>query len=436
MSQADLQALAAVAPAARRRYEEFLTAGLSLDITRGKPCAAQLDLSEGILDVLHAGDHTSPDAGDLRNYGGAPQGLLALREMFAPLVDVPAGQLVVRDNSSLSLMHQCVASSFFHAVPGGEAPWRPGEVTFLAPAPGYDRHFMVCDELGVALRPVGMTTDGPDMDEVEALVAADASIKGIWCVPKYSNPTGVTYSDEVVRRLAAMPAAAPDFRIYWDNAYAVHHLSAEHDHVASILHACADAGHPDRVFVFASTSKITLAGAGVSFFGGSPANVAWFLARDNVRSIGPDKVNQLRHVRFFGDTAGVEAHMDRHREILAPKFEAVGKALAAELGPLGVAAWSDPRGGYFVNLDVVPGTARRVVQLAKEAGVSLTPAGATYPGGVDPHDTNIRIAPTFPTMADLESALSVLTTCVVIAAADALVDADGAPAPGPGDATG
>ena len=425
MSQVDTQALAAVAPQARQRYAEHVAAGLKLDITRGKPCAAQLELSEAILALPGDGDHATAAEGDLRNYGGAPKGLQELRELFAPLLDAPVDQVVVRDNASLALMRLCVASSFFHTLPGGIAPWRPGEVTFLAPSPGYDRHFGVCDELGVALRPVAMTETGPDMDEVEELVAGDASIKGIWCVPKYSNPTGVTYSDETVRRLAAMPTAAGDFRIYWDNAYAVHHLTADHDELLPILAECEAAGHRDRAFLFASTSKITMAGSGVSFFASSPANVAWFLKRDDARSIGPDKINQLRHLRFFRDTAGVVAHMERHRAVIAPKFEAVGKALAADLGALGVATWTDPKGGYFVSLDVVPGTAKRVVELAKAAGVALTPAGSTYPGGVDPADRNIRLAPTFPTEQELERALGVLTTCVIVAAADALLGPDG-----------
>ena len=421
MSQVDTQALAAVAPEARRRYAEYVAAGLKLDITRGKPCAAQLDLAEGILALPGTGDHATSAEGDLRNYGGAPRGLAELREIFAPLLDAPVDQIVVRDNASLAIMHQCVASSFFHTLPGGGGPWRPGEVTFLAPSPGYDRHFTVCDELGVKLAVVGMTPTGPDMDEVESLVARDASIKGMWCVPKYSNPTGVTYSDETVRRLAAMPTAARDFRIYWDNAYAIHHLTAEHDELLPILAECEAAGNRDRVFMFASTSKVTMAGSGVSFFASSPANVAWYLKRDDARSIGPDKINQLRHVRFFSDTQGVLDHMVKHRDVLAPKFEAVAKALAADLGALGVASWSDPKGGYFVSLDVVPGTAKRVVELAKAAGVALTPAGATFPGGVDPQDRNIRIAPTFPTAEDLERALAVLTTCVIVAASDAVL---------------
>lgn len=417
----DLERLAAAVGEARTRYGGYLTRGLKLDLTRGKPCREQLDLAEGMISVLAPGDHSTEDAGDLRNYGGAPKGLRELREIFAPLLDVPVDQLVARDNSSLSLMHFCLASSFFHAPPGGTQRWAGRPVRFLAPSPGYDRHFAVCTDLGIELIPVPMNDTGPDVDAVAALVRDDASVKGIWCVPKYSNPTGVTYTDEVVHALAALPAAAKDFRIYWDNAYAIHHLADTGDALTSVLAACADAGNPDRVFVFASTSKVSLAGGGVSFFGASPANVAWFLARDGFRTIGPDKVNQLRHVRFFGSTQGVTEHMERHRAILAPKFDAVAKALHEDLEPLGIASWTDPRGGYFVSLDAVPGTAKRVVELAGAAGVALTPAGATYPGGEDPQDRNIRIAPTFPGVGELEEALRVLTTCVVLAAGEKLL---------------
>lgn len=417
----DRAALAAAVSSAKTEYDGYLTKGLGLDITRGKPCAAQLDLAEGLLDILKEGDHTA-DGVDVRNYGPPAQGLSEVRAIFAPLLGVPAEQLVARDNASLALMHQCVSASFFQPLPGAEQAWRGSDVTFLAPAPGYDRHFSVCSELGVNLVTVPMTPEGPDMDAVERLVRDDASVKGIWCVPKYANPTGLTYSDDVVRRLAGMETAAPDFRIYWDNAYAIHHLGEEHDELLDILAACADAGHPDRPFIFASTSKVSFAGAGISFFGGSPANVAWYLKRDIMRSIGPDKVNQLRHVRFFRDSAGVEEHMRKHAEILAPKFDIVGKTLAADLGALGVASWTDPKGGYFVSLDVVPGTAKRVVELAKAAGVALTPAGATFPGGVDPEDKNIRIAPSFPTLDEVEPAVKVLTTCVILAAGEKLLD--------------
>ncbi len=415
----NLAALADALAPAQAAYDEFVAAGNSLDLTRGKPCAAQLDLSEGMLALPGAGHHTSADAGDVRNYGGTVLGLRALREIFAPLVDVPVDQLVARDNSSLALMHQCVATSFFDAPPGGTR-WMGESVAFLAPSPGYDRHFAVCRDLGVELIDVPMTDEGPDMAAVRTLVRDDPRIKGIWCVPKYANPTGITYSPRVVQELASMPVAAADFRIYWDNAYAVHHVRDRHDELDSVLEACAAAGNPDRAFVFASSSKVSMAGAGVSFFGSSPANVEWFTRHDAQRSIGPDKVNQLRHIEFFRDSAGVVAHMERHREILEPKFDAVLNRLDKDLAALGIARWTDPRGGYFVNLDVVPGTAKRVVALAKGAGVALTPAGAAYANG-DPVDENIRIAPTFPTMAELDVAMEVLTTCVIIAAAEALL---------------
>lgn len=418
----DREALIAARDDARARYAQFAGSGLALNVTRGKPGPDQLDLAEGILEAVRPGDHTTAEDGDLRNYGGQRKGLIELREIFAPLIQVPVDNLVARDNSSLSLMHFTVASSFFHPLPGSEQSWAGREVTFLAPSPGYDRHFAVCSDLGVGLRTVAMTDTGPDMDEVEELVAEDPSIKGIWCVPKYANPTGATYSDETVARLASMHTAADDFRIYWDNAYAIHHLNDIPGQLASIFDACEDAGNPDRAFVFASTSKVTFAGAGVSFFGSSTDNVTWFLARDSMRSIGPDKINQLRHARFFGDTAHVEAHMRKHAEILAPKFDVVATSLENDLGALGIAHWTEPNGGYFVSLDVVPGTAKRVVELAQDAGVALTPAGATYPGGVDPTDSNIRIAPTYPGVEELEAAMKVLTTCVILAAGEKLLD--------------
>ncbi|MCH8612194.1 aminotransferase class I/II-fold pyridoxal phosphate-dependent enzyme [Arsenicicoccus dermatophilus] len=415
----DQQKLREALDGARRVHQEATESGSKLDITRGKPCAAQLDLSESMLDILKAGDHRTEAEGDLRNYSPTT-GLVELREIFAPLLDVPVDQLVVRDNSSLALMHQCLAASFFHAPPGGEGTWLGQTVRFLAPVPGYDRHFTVASELGVELVPVPMTDEGPDMDVVERLVAEDATIKGIWCVPKYSNPTGVTYSSQTVRRLAEMSTAAPDFRIYWDNAYAIHHLRDTEAHLDSILDACAAAGHPDRAFVFASTSKVTFAGAGISFFAASPANVQWYVERDGFRSIGPNKLSQLQHLRFFRTTEGVVAHMQRHREILEPKFDAVLRQLEEDLGGLGIASWTDPAGGYFVSLDVLPGTAARVVALAKEAGVALTPAGATFPYGKDPEDQNIRIAPSMPTTDELDRAMRVLTACVVLAAAEKL----------------
>ncbi len=416
----DTAQLGTAVAAARQEYEELKTRGLKLDITRGKPCPDQLDLANAMLDLPGDGDYTAPDAGDLRNYGGAPKGLQQLREIFAPLLEVPVDQLVARDNSSLALMHQCVSTSFFHA-PGGAPSWQGQDVKFLAPAPGYDRHFGVSADLGVGLVVVPMTPEGPDMDVVERLVADDPTIKGIWCVPKYSNPTGITFSSEVVRRLAAMPTAAPDFRIYWDNAYALHHLRETPDHLDNLLEACAEAGNPDRAFLFASTSKISFAGSGVSFFASSPANVQWFLAHDAMRSIGPDKLNQLRHVRFFLDRHGVLEHMQKHRAILEPKFDAVLRQLKERLGGLDIATWTEPRGGYFVSVDLVPGTAKRVVELAKGVGVNLTPAGATFPYGQDPDDSNLRIAPSYPSADEVDAAMRVFTTCVILAAGEKLL---------------
>ncbi|MFI7420611.1 aminotransferase class I/II-fold pyridoxal phosphate-dependent enzyme [Nonomuraea sp. NPDC049684] len=395
---------------AQSDYAALVQRGLSLDLTRGKPSPRQLDLSDGMLKLptsVKAADGT-----DGRNYGNL-QGLPELREIFAPLVQVPAGQLVVGGNSSLTLMHDTIVHALLSKVPGAERRWvEEPEITFLCPVPGYDRHFTICERLGIKMTAVPMTADGPDMDVVERLVAADPSVKGIWCVPKYSNPSGVTYSDETVRRLAAMPAAAPDFRIMWDNAYAVHHLTDTPDELADLLALAAEHGNADRVFVYASTSKVTYAGSGVSFFGSSPANVEWFLANTAKQSIGPDKLNQLRHVEFLRDAAGVAAHMRRHAELIGPKFELVDKVLTERLGDL--AAWTSPRGGYFISLEVPH--AAEVVARAKAAGIALTPAGATHPYGQDPADRTIRIAPTFPELDELEQAIEGLAVCVRLVA--------------------
>jgi DNA-binding transcriptional MocR family regulator len=303
-------------------------------------------------------------------------------------------------------------------LPGGERRWVEEErVVFLCPVPGYDRHYGVCERLGIEMVPVPMTDAGPDMDVVEELVAADPTIKGIWCVPKYSNPTGAVYSDEVVRRLATMPAAAPDFRIMWDNAYAVHHLTDTAHEVADLLGLATEAGNADRVFVFGSTSKITLAGAGVGFFGASETNLAWWLALTAKRTIGPDKINHLRHARFLGSPEGVAAHMAKHRAILEPKFAAVQRILSAELGGVDGVSWTQPEGGYFVTLIVPAGLASVTVALAKDAGVVLTPAGATHPYGKDPDDAVIRLGPSFPVLAEVEQATGALATCVKLAIA-------------------
>ncbi|WP_307797207.1 aminotransferase class I/II-fold pyridoxal phosphate-dependent enzyme [Actinomadura barringtoniae] len=397
---------------ARHDYEALVRQGVSLDLTRGKLDPLQLDLSGDLL-ALPGDRYLSADGVDCRNYGGPPQGLRELREIFSGLLQVPVDQLVASGNSSLELMHDCVVHALLGTVPGAKGRWVDEErVAFLCPVPGYDRHFSLTERFGIEMISVPMTPEGPDMDMVERLVAADAGIKGIWCVPKYSNPDGTCYSDETVRRLAAMPAAAPDFRIFWDNAYAAHHLTDDEIEIADVLAACADAGHPDRAFVFGSTSKVTWAGAGVAFFGSSAANVSWLLGHSAKRSIGPDKVNQLRHALFLRDAEGVRAQMRRQRELLAPKFEAVDRILTERLGGTGLATWSAPKGGYFIALNVPDGCAREVVRRAAEAGIALTKAGATHPYGDDPRDRTIRIAPSYPGLAELEQAIEGLAVCV------------------------
>ncbi|WP_055563143.1 aminotransferase class I/II-fold pyridoxal phosphate-dependent enzyme [Streptomyces atriruber] len=407
----DAPALDGLLEQARKDYEALVGRGLSLDLTRGKPAPEQLDLAEDLLS-LPGGRHTAADGTDVRNYGGL-QGLPELREIFAELLQVPAGQLLALGNSSLELMHDCLVHALLGVLPGAESRWADQErIAFLCPVPGYDRHFGLCERFGIDMIPVPMTAEGPDMDEVERLVAEDPAVKGIWCVPKYSNPDGVVYSDETVARLAAMPTAAPDFRIFWDNAYAAHHLTDEPAEIADLLAACAAAGHEDRTFVFGSTSKITAAGAGVAFFGASPANIKWLLANNQKRSIGPDKVNQLRHVMFLKDADGVRAHMERQRALLQPKFETVARILESELGGTGLATWTSPKGGYFVTLEVPDGCAKEVVRRAAAAGIVLTPAGATHPHGNDPRDAVIRVAPSYPRPEELAEAIKGLTTCV------------------------
>nr|WP_202885818.1 aminotransferase class I/II-fold pyridoxal phosphate-dependent enzyme [Kribbella sandramycini] len=403
---------------AQAEYEALAAKGLKLDLTRGKPSPRQLDLADAILGGIDR--PVAADGTDLRNYGGLV-GLPELRAIFAADLQVPADQLLAAGNSSLELMHDAIVFALLGTVPGAEQRWADQEITFLCPVPGYDRHFGICERYGIKMVPVALTPEGPDMDEVERLVAADASIKGIWCVPKYSNPDGTTYSAETVRRLAAMTTAAPDFRIFWDNAYAVHHLTDEHAELADVLALAAEHGNPDRVFVFGSSSKITLAGAGVAFFGASPANLKWWQSHTVKRSIGPDKVNQLRHVQFLRDADGLHAHMRNLAELIRPKFEAVDKILTAELGDSGFASWNAPTGGYFITLRVPEGCAADVVAKAKAAGIALTPAGATHPYGDDPSDSIIRIAPTYPELDELEAAVAGLTVCVRLSATEKLL---------------
>jgi len=403
---------------ARRRYDEFKQRGVKLNLTRGKPSNRQLDLCNDLLALPGPSDYKA-GAIDCRNYGDA-QGLPELRAVLAPIFGVPAERTILGSNSSLSLMHDAIVWALLKGTIDSRQPWgKESRVAFLCPVPGYDRHFAICQEFGIEMIPVPLTDQGPDMNVVEPLVAEHAYIKGMWAVPKYSNPSGVVYSSDTIQRLAQMKTAASDFRLFWDNAYAVHHLTAEKMEIEPIDEACTRAGQPNRAFIFGSTSKITFAGAGVGLFAGSADNVAWFLKRMGIQTIGGDKVNQLRHLRLLKATAGVHALMDRHREILAPKFRRVVDLFEEHLGPAGAATWTTPKGGYFITLEAPQGTARQIVKLAKDAGVELTPAGATHPMGHDPHDSFIRIAPSFPELPEVEQAAEGVVVSVLLAAAEA-----------------
>lgn len=402
----------------RDLYDVLRARGLALDMTRGKPCKEQLELSNGLLTCVGPAEVAAARV-DVRNYGGL-DGLPEAKKLFADFLGVAPDELLVGGNSSLNMMYDSIVRAWLFGVPGSEAPWgKLDRVKFLCPSPGYDRHFAICERLGIEMIPVTMQPDGPDMDEVEGLAAADASIKGIWCVPRYSNPTGITYSDDTVDRLASMPAAV-DFRIYWDNAYSVHHLTENPKPLKNVLDACARAGKPERALVFGSTSKVTFAGAGVAMMAASKPNLTDQLAHMAIQTIGPDKVNQLRHVRFLRDMAGVEAHMKRHADIIRPKFGAVTKAFETGLAATGVAELSQPSGGYFFSLDGLEGTAARTVALAADAGVKLTPAGATYPYGHDSNDRNLRLAPTLPDLPEIEQAMEVICTSVKLACLEKL----------------
>jgi DNA-binding transcriptional MocR family regulator len=399
-------------------YDDLLTQGLELDLTRGKPATAQLDLSDRMLTLP---DGTRDAYGvDVRNYGGL-EGIREIREMFADLLWVEPEQVVAGGNSSLVLMREVITDLWLKGGVDSERPWSEEEkVTFICPVPGYDRHFTLLSWFGIDTVTVPMNEDGPDADAVAELAAKDPSIKGMWVVPTHSNPTGSIVSQEVAARLASMETAAPDFKILWDNAYAFHHLTEEEAKSADILTLTAASGHPHRAIMFASTSKITYAGAGVSFLAGSTETVAWYTGHLSKGAIGPDKLNQLRHLQFFGSPQGVRDHMRKHRELIAPKFAAVEDVLCERLAGLGVAHWTHPSGGYFVSLDVLPGTAARVISLAKDAGVALTPAGSAFPRSHDPDDTNIRLAPTFPELPEVRAAMEAVATCVLLAASEKL----------------
>ncbi|WP_102145793.1 aminotransferase class I/II-fold pyridoxal phosphate-dependent enzyme [Mycobacterium hubeiense] len=404
----------------KRNYAELQAKGLALDLTRGKPSPAQLDLSNALLS-LPGDEYRDSDGTDTRNYGGL-HGLPELRAIFGELLGIPVPNLIAGNNASLEMMHDAVVFSMLHGGVDSPRPWiKEPAVKFLCPAPGYDRHFTITESLDIEMITVPMREDGPDVDLIEELVASDPAIKGMWCVPVYSNPTGVTYSWETVRRLVQMRTAANDFRLMWDNAYAVHTLTHDFVRQIDVLGLAEAAGHPNRPLVFASTSKITFAGAGVSFLGGSLGNIAWYLQYAGKKSIGPDKVNQLRHLKFFGDADGVLLQMQRHQQLLAPKFRLVAEILEDRLGESKIASWTDPKGGYFVSLDVLHGTAKRTVALAKDAGISVTEAGATFPYRKDPEDRNIRIAPTFPAEPELRAAIEGLATCALLAATESLL---------------
>ena len=399
----------------KAKLDDWKSRDLSLDLTRGKPSQQQLDLSTDMLGVINDRESCFSEAGlDCRNYG-ILDGLPETKRLFSELLSIPESRIIIAGNSSLNMMYDTIARAMLFGVYGGKEPWcRQGNIKFLCPSPGYDRHFAICKTMGIEMIPVEMTPDGPDMDAVERLVETDISVKGIWCVPKFSNPEGYTYSDETVERFAALKPAAEDFRIFWDNAYAVHELYDEQVHLADIFALAEKYGTEDNIFYFASTSKITFPGSGVAIMAASENNIAQIKPLLSTQTIGFDKINQMRHVKYFKNAEGIRAHMRRHAEIIRPKFDATINAFRKNL--TGIATWTEPRGGYFIDLSVPDGCAKRVYTLAAESGVKLTSVGASYPYGKDPHDRHLRIAPTFPSYEDLCQALEILCLCVQQAA--------------------
>lgn len=406
-----------------KSYEAYKEQGLKLDMSRGKPSSEQMDLAMGMMDVFHSKtDLTSANGTDCRNYGSL-DGLQEAKELMAAMMECRPENVIVYGNSSLNVMYDTVSRSMTHGVMGSE-PWcKLDKVKFLCPVPGYDRHFAITEFFGIEMINIPMTPEGPDMDMVEKLVSEDASIKGIWCVPKYSNPQGISYSDETVRRFAHLKPAAKDFRIFWDNAYCIHHLYEDRqDNILEILDECEKAGNPDMAYKFASTSKVTFPGSGVAALAASKANLEFIKKQMTIQTIGHDKLNQLRHVRFFKNIEGMRAHMMKHAALIRPKFELVLETLERELGGLEVGSWVSPKGGYFISFDSMEGCAKAIVAKAKEAGVVMTGAGATFPYKKDPKDNNIRIAPTYPELNELKLAIELFTLCVKLVSVDKLLE--------------
>ena len=405
------------------KFQEIKGKGLKLDMSRGKPSEAQLNLSMGMMDVLNSTTDLRCSVGvDCRNYG-VLDGIPEAKELLADMTEVSPDNIIIYGNSSLNVMYDTVARSMTHGV-CGSTPWcKLDEVKFLCPVPGYDRHFAITEYFGIKMINIPMTESGPDMDLVEQYVNNDPSVKGIWCVPKYSNPQGITYSDETVLRFARLKPAAEDFRIYWDNAYGIHHLYEDkQDNLIEILMACKQEGNPDMVFKFCSTSKVSFPGSGVAAIGASKRNIDFIKQQMTIQTIGHDKLNQLRHVRFFKDIHGMVLHMRKHADILRPKFETVLNGLKNELGGLEIGSWLEPRGGYFISFDALPGCAKAIVAKAKEAGLVMTPAGATFPYGKDPQDSNIRIAPSYPTPEELAVAVELVVLCVKLVSIDKILE--------------
>lgn len=418
LSDLDPTQFSELAQRTRQQYDELKARNLNLDLTRGKPSSEQLDFSNALLSLPGEGDYTDNTGADVRNYGGLT-GIADIRELWAEALGIDPDNLIAGDSSSLNIMFDLISWSYIWGNNDSPRPWKDEEtVKWICPVPGYDRHFSITEHFGFEMVQVPMTPTGPDMDAVEELVK-DPQVKGMWTVPVFGNPTGVTFAPEVVEKLAAMETAAPDFRIVWDNAYAIHTLTGAQTDNPDVIALAEKHGNPNRFWYMSSTSKITLAGSGVAFFASSKANLEWYTSHASIRGIGPNKVNQLAHARLLGDAQGLHTHMKQHAASLAPKFEAVIGILQDRLGEFGVAQWTEPEGGYFISLDVLDGSATRVWELAKDAGITLTKAGASFPHGVDEKDQNIRLAPSLPPLDEVRTAMDGVATCVLLACVEA-----------------